>query len=135
MEGIRQKILDRSRDWLGVKFRHQGRNRNGIDCVGLVINVHNDVFNKRVNIADYDRRPDQREVHKLMRKYLRKIKPEEALPGDIVLMAFDIGATHLGILTDQGIIHAFLQARKVVEQRKEGFRIVGYYRYPEINNG
>ena len=32
-----QMIVDAARTYLGVPFRHDGRNRDGIDCVGLVV--------------------------------------------------------------------------------------------------
>lgn len=34
---LAQRYVENCRTWEGVRFRHQGRNRNGVDCVGLVI--------------------------------------------------------------------------------------------------
>ena len=33
----RREIVDAARNWVGVPYRHQGRTRNGIDCVGLLL--------------------------------------------------------------------------------------------------
>ena len=128
----RGKIVDQARTWLGVKFKHQGRTRNGIDCVGLVLKVHEEVFGEGRQITGYARRPNQKEVWQMMRDNLTRIRPEEAGPGDVVLMAFDTGATHLGIITEDTIIHSFIQARKVVEQPRGSQKIVGYFRMPGV---
>ena len=32
----RREIVAAARDWVGVPYRHQGRTRNGIDCIGLL---------------------------------------------------------------------------------------------------
>jgi len=128
----RDMIVEKAREWLGVKFRHQGRNRKGIDCVGLVLAINNEVNGEAREITGYERRPNQKKVHELMKANLVKIRPEEARPGDVVLMAYDMGATHLGILTESTIIHAFMQTRKVVEQPRESQHIVAYYRMPGV---
>lgn len=130
---IRDEIVNKAREWLGVRFRHQGRSRSGVDCVGLVLKVHEEVFSENREITGYSRRPNQKEVWAMMNRNLTKIKKEEAGPGDVVLMAFDTGATHLGILTENSIIHAFIQARKVVEQPIDSQKIVGYFKLPGVN--
>jgi len=129
---IEEKIVEEARTWLGVRFKHQGRTRNGVDCVGLVLKVHEQLFGDEKEITGYERRPNQRMVYDLMGKHLIRIRPEEAQPGDVVLMAFDTGATHLGIISEKTIIHAYLQARKVVEQPLGSQRIVAYYRMKEV---
>ncbi len=35
----RGEVQTLARTWIGVPWRHQGRNRSGIDCGGLVVKV------------------------------------------------------------------------------------------------
>ncbi len=39
----RCNAIESARTWVGTPFRHQGRGKSGIDCVGLVINVGKDI--------------------------------------------------------------------------------------------
>ena len=34
---LRIEIVEYARTWLGTKWRHQGRSKQGIDCIGLII--------------------------------------------------------------------------------------------------
>jgi cell wall-associated NlpC family hydrolase len=69
-----------------------------------------------------------------MRDYGDRISQKDAGPGDVVLMNFQGSSTHLGILTDRGVIHADGPLGKVVEHSvNESFviyngRIVAYFR-------
>ena len=35
MTVTREMVVAEARTWIGVKWRHQGRTREGVDCIGL----------------------------------------------------------------------------------------------------
>ena len=45
----RTDIVAAARGWLGVPWRHQGRSRAGVDCVGLVV-----VVCRSLGLSDHD---------------------------------------------------------------------------------
>jgi len=132
MVEIRQAIVDEARSYIGVRFIHRGRTRQGVDCVGLLYLV----FNKHVGLPsdfhNYAQQPKTAFVYRTIRDYADRIKQEDAVSGDVVLMHFSGYSTHFGILSDKGIIHADRNAGCVSEQAvdilKGRGRIVAYYR-------
>lgn len=103
------RALTRAREAVGVPFRLHGRDRAGMDCVGLV--------GWAWEIAaptGYALRasPEARIVRELAA--LGFVRGE--MPGAIVLVAPGPGQLHLGISTGEGVIHADLGLRRVVER-------------------
>jgi cell wall-associated NlpC family hydrolase len=130
----RADVIAEARRWIGVRWHHQGRSRAGIDCVGLVINVGHALGLSAFDIADYARQPDPAMMRALLAEHMDPITEPE--PGDVVLMRFEREPQHVAVLTDSGIIHAYAQARKVVEHRLDSIwksRIVGAYRYKGLD--
>lgn len=123
-------IVDRARDYLGVKFKHQGRNTAGLDCVGLAIRVLNDCGYAVDDQQGYARNPTGvLEGAIKAQPSLSKVKECEA--GDFLLMRIGREQQHVAIRTDKGIIHSYETVGKVVEH---GFshawqrRVSGVYR-------
>ena len=129
----REQFLAEARSWTGVPWLHQGRNRYGVDCIGLVL-----VTCWALGLTDYDvkgygRVPDadflRAECERLM------VRVREAQPGDVYLMRFKREPQHLAIATERGLLHAYAGAGRVVEtslppQWRE--RIVGVYAVPGV---
>lgn len=131
----RQQIVDEARSWLGVRWVHQARSRAGVDCVGLVIRVAHALGLSTYDTADYSRQPDPVRMRALLAEHLEPIAIAKAQIGDVLLMRFDIEPQHVAIVTDIGIIHAYAQARRVVEHRVDDqwqSRIVGAYQFRGI---
>jgi cell wall-associated NlpC family hydrolase len=91
--------------------------------------------------GNYNQYPDGLKsgmVFRKMRNYGDRINKQDAGPGDVVLMSFSGSSTHLGILTDRGVIHADGSIGKVVEHSVDdsfvlcGGRIVAYFRITGI---
>jgi hypothetical protein len=88
------------------------------------------------DVAGYARQPDGRTFQDGCARYLQPIEPLQALPGDVVSIAFRQRPMHLGFLADYehgglSIIHALMAARKVVEHRLDDewlARVVGWHR-------
>ena len=140
-----RKILKVAKTWLGTKFHYTGRvkinsnNKGGIDCIGLIIKVGEEInacFNGK-NISYYDyltysRYPNQGEMKNFLDKYFLKISEKEIKVGDLVYMNFADNLEHIGILSNIGIIHCYVDVGIVVEHRLDDYwksKIVGYYRY------
>lgn len=116
----RAEIVAAARSYLGVRWHHQGRNRAGLDCIGLVIAVARDLGLSDYDIGGYARVPDGKTLRATMAQQMDVLK-REPLPGDVLLFAFQRNPLHTAIVTDApgglGMIHAFANKRMVVEHR------------------
>lgn len=129
----RQQIVDEARSYIGCRWHHQGRSRAGVDCVGLVIRVAHALGLSDFDIADYSRQPDPAMMRALLALHMEPVGQPQI--GDVLLMKFEREPQHVAIVTDQGIIHAYAQTRRVVEHRLDSLwksRIVGAYQFKGI---
>lgn len=117
-----QDVVQTARDWLGVRWQHQGRSRSGVDCVGLVIRVAHECGRSRFDALDYKRvASDERMLLTADELLVRRPGVADLVAGDVVIMQFD-QQRHMGILAPYiygglSLIHAYAPARKVVETR------------------
>lgn len=141
MPSRRSDVLEAARGLLGAPFRHQGRDRSGIDCIGLIIAV-----GRAIGVGDrwpelpYHRFPPEAFVREILGCYLEPLggAPE---PGDVALIRWRRTANHLAIVTDGsdpfGLLHAYYVTGTVVEHRADHHwrdRIVALYGYRGIAN-
>jgi len=117
----RKDIINEARKWIGVKWRHQGRTKLGIDCAGLVILV-----GKALGVVDYDTTNYQRRTHGTsFLKHFRMNMEEKAIvdaqPGDVLLFRDNQFPCHSTIVAEIGgaltIVHAHALRKKVLEER------------------
>lgn len=116
---MRQQIVDEARTWLGVPWRHLGRNRQGIDCVGLGV-----VVAQALGITDYDTREYGRTPKPGLLAGLRRVAIEipidDILPGDFLVMRGTAYPYHVAFVSEKHgvrhIIHAHASRRMVVEE-------------------
>lgn len=108
-------LVRAARTFLGVPFVHAGRDRNGVDCVGLVLAAA-----AEAGLFDYTPRPYQRGDHsRLIAEVTRFAAPAagDPVPGDLLLMRVRGELTHVALVTEAGtIIHAHERVGRVVEQ-------------------
>lgn len=131
----RADIVAAARAYLGVRWHHQGRNRAGIDCIGLVIAVARDLGISTYDITDYGRIPDGRRLRNEMASQLVPARAMPPEPGDVLLMRFERNPIHAGIVTERGMIHAYANMRRVVEHRIDEVwsrRIVEVFAYKGV---
>jgi cell wall-associated NlpC family hydrolase len=130
----RQAIVAAARSYLGVRFHHQGRNRAGLDCAGLVVCVARDVgISTAADITGYSRTFGGAVMKAALDADLLPVVFYR--PGDVLLMRFDGEIKHMAIVSDKGIIHAYLAARRVVEHRLDvvwSSRVVAAYALPGV---
>lgn len=108
-----------ARTWLGVPFRHQGRTRHGVDCIGVVICLAQEskfVPDPLDEPIDYTRQPQKELLRKGVARWCDRILAPE--PACVVLMRWPkmTYEAHAGILLhDNHLLHAYQQVNKVIE--------------------
>lgn len=110
----REQFVSEARRWIGVPWAHQGRNRLGVDCAGLLLVT---CWGLRLLPTDYDVRgygivpPDSLLLGECDKFFDRVAKPQF---GDVILMRLAKRLLHFGILTNGRVIHAW-GSRRVCE--------------------
>jgi hypothetical protein len=123
-------IVACARQSIGVRFAHQGRNEFGLDCLGLLILTAHKLgvtFDGEgvhaLDVPHYGRRPDVVLLKQKLDTHLLPIALEQVTVGDVMLLKIDGSPQHLALISDYpmagelGMIHAYAQARQVVEHR------------------
>jgi cell wall-associated NlpC family hydrolase len=116
----RLDVVIEARRWLGVPWRHQGRTRAGVDCVGLIALVARDLAISTYDYTSYGRRAHgQAFVHHLAEN-MDALRVAEAQPGDVLVFADQAYPCHCGFLTEKfeqpHLLHSHATRRKVIEE-------------------
>lgn len=130
----REQIVSTSRSYLGVRWHHQGRNRAGLDCVGLVLATAWDLGLTAIDYDGYGRVPDGAMLRAELDKHMDRTSDPHH--GDVLLMRFEQQPQHVAIVTDIGIIHSHAMMRRVVEHGLDDWwssRIVGAYAWRGVS--
>ncbi len=108
-----------ARSYLGTPWRHMGRNRAGLDCIGLVLVAAGDAGLSLPDPAPYEREPaDARLVLEASQLAQRVSVPS---PGDVIVFRTTRHVGHVGICAVHplhrvpSVIHALMWHRKVLE--------------------
>lgn len=112
-----------ARDWIGTPFRHQGRTRHGIDCVGLLYvcceSLPAFAHYLQHDIPGYSREPHEGLLEAgLEAAFGRPVFDLQA--GDVVACAFPRAVRHVAIVGDHingglSLIHTWNAVGEVVE--------------------
>jgi cell wall-associated NlpC family hydrolase len=136
----RSDVTAAARGLIGTPFRHQGRNADGIDCVGLIIATARRI-GLGLNWPDmpYQRFPPEDYVRAVLDRYLDGPLTGPPQPGDVALIRWRRNANHLAIVGDgaepYSLIHAYYVTGRVVEHRADESwrdRIVSRYRFRDV---
>jgi cell wall-associated NlpC family hydrolase len=127
------RIIAEARRLVGVRFRSQGRDDGGLDCLGVIV-----LAARAAGIPIGDRRDYALRSNSALRiamlareQGLVELPPARAVPGDILIMEPADGQAHLGLLSDRGIIEAHAGIGRVVERpRRPDDRVVAALRLP-----
>lgn len=109
------------KDYVGVRWRHEGRNKHGVDCCGLVICIAWQLGLSTYDIRGYGREPQAGFVRHFIEAGCIPIPRDEACAGDIGLFRSDKWPFHSGILAERAdgvrtLIHSHLPNKRVIEQ-------------------
>jgi murein DD-endopeptidase / murein LD-carboxypeptidase len=136
----RKSILRAARAAQGTKWQHQGRHAGlGLDCIGLALLAAAAGGENMAQVPhNYGIIPNAGRFLRFMQKNLVAIKPDEVLPGDLVLVCWKSYPMHVGVVADQffdmkrpySMIHANAGDKKVVEQPLDHMtKVHGFYRF------
>ncbi|WP_426269137.1 NlpC/P60 family protein [Dyella kyungheensis] len=105
-----------------VRFRHQGRSRNGVDCAGLVFVSLSAAGRPPIDMQSYGREPLGGRLRAHLALNFEPVAKEFMAPGDVVLMRFRGEPCHVAIVGDYtygglSLIHSYAQVKKCVEHR------------------
>lgn len=141
----RADILSSARAEIGTPFRHQGRiSGKALDCAGLIIRVASAIGAEYLDFPGYSRHPSDGLLESALdaQASLVRMPLSDMQSGDVLLMRFNTDPQHLAIFAGhsavyraEGIIHAWLQARKVCEHvltDEWRGRIVRVYRFAGV---
>jgi cell wall-associated NlpC family hydrolase len=110
-----ERIAALARGYVGVPYHHCGRDRNGLDCAGLIIRIAHDLELTDWNEVDYSRQVDPVYLRSCVERFCSPVAGE-ALPGDLLLIAKWGEATHVSVYVGDGlIVHASNKHGRVVE--------------------
>jgi len=109
--------VDCARSYVGCKWRHRGRSRFGIDCIGLVIKAVQAggiAFKDRL---DYGREARDNGLERELRNHFSEPLNDSPQAGDIVLIHFEeqSAPNHVGLIGELNgrltLIHASSELR------------------------
>ncbi|MET3915159.1 cell wall-associated NlpC family hydrolase [Variovorax sp. OAS795] len=132
-------VVDVARSFLGVKYRHQGRSREGVDCIGLPVCVRAELGLPPMDAVGYAKRTVDSEMLDFCRANMVPVDRASLQPGDL-LVQMTGQLRHIAIVGDYpggglSIIHAHLPNKKVVECRLDDVfmkSVRGCFRFPEV---
>ena len=141
-----ENIIAIARRWLNTPYKHQGRSRQGCDCVGLPLALARELGIEVEDFRGYGRLPVSAMLVEKCRQHCREIHRERYRPGDILLMTWGKDRTrphHFAVVTrmadgSTGIIHSHSQVGRVVEHvldRPWRRRITHAFRVPQSKGG
>ena len=138
----RDDILTAARAEIGTPFRHQSRTPGwALDCAGLVVHIAAALGMEYSDQQGYSRHPSDGLLESALdsQPCMERIALADMQAGDVLLMKFASDPQHLAIHAGwsdvyqaEGIIHAWLQAKKVAEHvltDEWRARIVRVYRF------
>lgn len=130
-----------ARTWLGVKFKKGGRDRTGVDCVGLLTNVGRACGIQLDDTVQYSFDPEPEKFQELVYGQSDAMPVRGLKTGSILLFRQSIFPMHTGILArDQhgrlSVINANIKERQVVEQTLDEWKdlLIGVRTYRGVTD-
>lgn len=102
MEVTRQQVIEAARAFtsVGIPWSHQGRDKFGMDCVGLLVAVSDKLSLSVFDFKGYSTTPDGATLDQQLDQQLVKLNSiTAAQPGDVLAMRYGPILQHVGILS------------------------------------
>ncbi|MBS3648872.1 hypothetical protein KEU06_09660 [Pseudaminobacter sp. 19-2017] len=116
----RDEIVAAAREYLGVPFKKAGRDKFGLDCVGLIILAGRNCGLEIYDTTKYTMGPHPELLHEFLYPQTERLPGNRLVHGSIAILRDSIFPMHTGIITTDGsepmIINASAKARRVVEE-------------------
>jgi cell wall-associated NlpC family hydrolase len=112
-------MVAEARAFLGVPWRHLGRSRAGVDCIGLVLLAAGAAGVALPDPAPYAREPQGTRLLDGILAHARRVPAAE--PGDVLLFRMGLYGGHVGLACRHQVhgvpacIHAYAPHRMVAE--------------------
>ena len=128
-----------ARSYVGVPWRHLGRSRTGVDCIGLVLLAAREAGVEMPDPAPYVREPQGTRLLEGILAHAERVS--EILPGDALLFRLGLYGGHVGIASVHPVwgvpacLHAYAPRRQVVEQPMDAelrAALLGAFRLPAL---
>lgn len=123
--------------YIGIPFKANGRDENGLDCWGLVRLIYNQEYNIQLPSfsSEYVIQDDSR-INDLIAQYKEGWEQvEKPVPGSVVLFKILGGLTHIAVMVDEvTFIHVRPGSNTVIDtitNTKWKNRITGFFKYNE----
>lgn len=111
-----------ARTYLGTPWKHEGRTRNGIDCVGLVLVAAREAgLTVPEDVTNYARTPTRADLLRRFEEHCVHKDLKNVAVGDILVTRDEsvLLPCHCGIVAERHgefrFIHAYARSRKVIE--------------------
>lgn len=115
-------IVQEARTFLGTPWVHQGRSRQGVDCLGLASLVARARRGYTFDLTNYAAQATDETMLQLCRQHMQPVPAQARKPGDVVVIRYG-SQRHMAIVGDHPVsgeltlIHASSIFGKVVEHR------------------
>jgi len=134
---MRELIVQEARSWIGTPWRHQGRNKYGIDCAGLILKVAHALNISEFDTFDYQRYPSGNKfLDYFTKNNCKYVMLNKIQLGDILILNMGPYPCHCGIYTGNDMfIHSFVTRRGVIEEKwHDKFKQITFaaYSYPGV---
>jgi len=120
-------------EYVGIPYKLSGRDRDGLDCWGLVRLIHKEQFgNDLPSFSDHDHSHEK--IREIMAEQRENwVSTDTPKIGDVILFRVMGAPSHVGLyIGDQSFIHAKQGINSAIERYDSVYwrnRIVGFYRY------
>lgn len=120
-------------EYVGIPYKLSGRDRDGLDCWGLVRLIHKEQFgNDLPSFSDHDHSHEK--IREIMAEQRENwVSTDTPKIGDVILFRVLGSPSHVGLyIGDQSFIHAKQGINSAIERYDSVYwrnRIVGFYRY------
>ena len=115
------QFVDAARSYLGVRWHHLGRSKEGIDCIGLLMCAAADVgLNHGLTPPIYAKGTRGFDIVNQIASISDEVALTQTRDGDILVFALGLYPAHMGIRSTKdglpAVIHARADRRKVIEE-------------------